>query len=123
MSDNMSPTESWNMATATLQRLSRLLDQSSYMAQNQNLTGWFIVILDLRRNLIPFMNDTELKDIKEKIDGLPNNWIVGGKVDLKYFIQVNKTLDEIYIVLYTCMKRCGLLMPKQQDANRAIIDM
>lgn len=127
MADNYIPQESWNMATETMKRLSRLLDQNSIYAQNGDLIRWFQVMMDLRRNLIPFMDEKELIILNSKLCSLPQGWMVltnsGTKVKPKDYSQVNKVLDEIYIMLVSIMKLKGLLMPKQTDVRKSILDM
>jgi hypothetical protein len=119
--NNNSVQESWNMATATLQRLNNLLIQSSMFAQSGNLTGWFRVIMDIRRNLYPFMEDAEFKEIESKLNALPLGWNNFGQVQPKHYAVVNKTFDEVYMIFINVMKSKGLLMPKSKDANRAVI--
>jgi hypothetical protein len=110
-----------------MKRLSRLLDQNSIYAQGGDLIKWFQVMMDLRRNLIPFMEDGELESLKSKLNSLPQGWIVltssGTKVKPKDYSQVNKLLDEIYIHMISIMKKKGLLMPKQTDVRKSILDM
>ena len=119
MGDNIQ--ESWNMATATLQRLNNLLIQSSFFAQSGNLNGWFRTVMDIRRNLFPFMEDSEFKLVEDKLKALPDNWNANGIVKPKDYSVVNKTLDEVYMIFIGVMKSKGLLMPKSRDINRAII--
>ena len=109
------------MATATLQRLNNLLIQSSMYAQTGNLNGWFKVIMDLRRNLYPFMEPEDFKEVEEKLNGLPNGWNRCGNVRPSDYALVNKTFDEIYMKFIYLMKSKGLLMPKSKDVNRAVI--
>ncbi len=127
MADNYVPQESWNMATETMKRLSRLLDQNSAAAQQGDLIRWFQVMMDLRRNLIPFMSEEDLKDLKEKLESLPRGWMIltpnGSKVKPANYAGVNRVLDEIYIQLITLMKSKGLLMPRQTDVRKSVLDM
>ena len=127
MSDNYVPQESWNMATETMKRLSRLLDQNSMYAQGGDLIRWFQVMMDLRRNLIPFLEQTELDSLKTKLKELPQGWMVltqnGAKVRPKDYPAVNKILDEIYILLLTTMKSKGLLMPKPTDIRKSVLEI
>jgi len=116
--------ETWNMATATLKRFDFLLKQSSMMAQTQNLSGWFNVLMDLRRNIYPFIPNTEWKEVKKKFESLPKDWrLINGKVHPNHFVKVNQTFDEIYMIFIKVMKSKGLLMPKSIDTSKAVIQM
>jgi hypothetical protein len=127
MPDNYTPQESWNMATETMKRLSRLLDQNSLYAQNGDLIRWFQVMMDLRRNLIPFIDKPELEELNTKLSSLPKGWMVltgsGTKVKPIDYPVVNRILDEIYILLIKTMKAKGLLMPKTIDVRKSVLDM
>ena len=113
--------ESWNMATATMQRLNNLLIQSSMFAQMGDLISWFKVIMDLRRNLFPFIEPDDFKIIDDKLKSLPANWNSSFKIKGKDYAIVNKIFDEIYMKFMETMKSKGLLMPKSRDARKAII--
>lgn len=123
MTDNQGPQESWNMATATLQRLARILDQCSLFSQQGDLINWFKSLMDLRRNLSPFLDDKEFNEVTLKFESLPKGWYAGGRVHSDNYSTVNKLFDEIFIILIKSMKSKGILMPKQKDANKAVIDM
>lgn len=115
--------ETWNMATATLQRFDVLLKQSSMMAQTHDLIGWFNVLMDIRRNLYPFMPDGDWNKVKEKFESLPLDWrLPYNRVHPDHFAAVNKTFDEIYLIFIKVMKAKGLLMPKSIDTSKAVID-
>lgn len=116
--------ETWNMATATLKRFDLLLKQSSFMAQTQNLNEWFNVLMDLRRNIYPFMPDKEWDIVEGKFNSLPSGWrLPNGKTHPNHFGIVNKTFDEIYMIFIKIMKAKGLLMPKSIDTSKSIIQM
>ena len=122
MSENSTPQEAWNMATATLKRLSWLLDQSSIAAQTGNLGRWCDILMDLRRNLSPFMERKTYNIVMEKFNSLPNKWrLPNGRYS--EYQKVNKILDEIFIIFITLMKKNGLLMPKAIDSGKSIIEM
>lgn len=121
MSDNTTPQESWNMATETLKRLSRCLDLCSFFSQNGRLFEWFNASMDLRRNLYPFLTDTEWKAIDDKIKELPKGWVIKGNVMAKHYGKVHKTLDELYLLFISNMKSKGILMPKPIDATQAVL--
>lgn len=121
MGDNVVPQESWNMAQATMQRLSRILDQCSMHAQNGMLVLWYSALMDLRRNLSPFLEETEFNNVRDKLLSLPSGWNINGKVNSQHYSAVNRTLDEIFIILICCMKSKGLLMPKSDDPRAAVI--
>lgn len=115
--------ETWNMATATLQRFDMLLKQSSMMAQSHDLLGWFNVLMDIRRNLYPFMPDADWTSVKEKFESLPTNWrLPNNRVHPDHFATINQTFDEIYLIFIKVMKSKGLLMPKSIDTSKAVID-
>ncbi len=112
------------MATATLKRFDMLLKQSSMMAQMGNLTGWFRVLMDLRRNIYPFVPDTEWGEIEKKFNELPKGWrISNDKVSPDHYSKVHRTLDEIYMDYIKVMKSKGLLMPKSLDTSKSVIQM
>ena len=116
--------ETWNMATATLKRFDFLLKQSSMMAQTQNLVGWFNVLMDLRRNICPFVPESEWDKTEEKFKSLPVDWrLPNNKTNPVRFAEVNKTFDEIYMSFIKVMKQKGLLMPKSLDTSKSIIQM
>lgn len=116
--------ETWNMATATLKRFDFLLKQSSMMAQTHNLIGWFDVIMDIRRNIYPFMPNKEWEEVETKLSSLPENWrMLNGRVHPESYVKVNKIFDEVYMIFIKTMKSKGLLMPKSIDSSKAVIDM
>ena len=88
-----------------------------------DLNNWLNTLLDLRRNLIPFLSEEECKKIEEKLNSLPDKFNSSSKIKPQFFGKVSKTLDEIYIILYCCMKTKGLLLPKAIDSSKAIIEM
>ena len=118
-----SPQEAWNMATATMKRLDRILTFCSFHAQNDDLKNWFNCILDLRRNLIPFLEQEELTKISTKLETLPAGWNSSTRTKPVHYGKVSQVLDETYIILYCCMKNKGLLMPKNIDVRKSIIEM
>ena len=116
--------ETWNMATATLQRFDFLLKQCSAFSQTGQMLKWKNTLMDLRRNLYPFMSDTEFKEVNEKFNGLPKGWVMAnGKTHPDHFNKVNQTFDEIYMLFISTMKKKGLLMPKPVDSGKAVIEM
>ncbi|MHA1201355.1 MAG: hypothetical protein ACTSQ4_02385 [Candidatus Heimdallarchaeaceae archaeon] len=116
--------ESWNMATATLQRFDFILKQCSLSAQTGQLVQWKNCLMDLRRNLYPFMTTTEFEEVNKKFESLPSNWINGGgNVSPQNFSNVNQIFDEIYMIFISVMKKKGLLMPKTVDSGRAVLEM
>ena len=123
MGDNETPTESWNMATATLKRLSGILDQCSFYSQRGEMVLWFNALLDLRRNMYAFMDEKEFIEVENKLKSLPKGWTIGNKCHPKLYPQVHRILDECYMIFIKSMKSKGLLMPKMTDVNRAVLDM
>ncbi len=116
--------ETWNMATATLQRFDFLLKQSSSFSQTGQLILWKNCLMDIRRNLFPFMTTPEFDDATKKFGSLPKDWIsVNGKINPANYAEVNKTFDEIYMQFISIMKKKGLLMPKTIDSGKAVIEM
>lgn len=94
------------------------------MAQTHDLIGWFGVLMDLRRNLYPFIPDKEWGEVKDKFNSLPTGWrMKNGGINKKYFPQVNRILDEIYMIFIKIMKSKGLLMPRTIDSSKAVIEM
>ena len=123
MGDDHTPQEAWNMATATMKRFDRILTFCSFYAQQNDLQNWFSCIMDLRRNLIPFLEKEELVVVEKKLNTLPLGWNNSTKVRPNIYGTVSKILDEVYIILYCCMKNKGLLMPKAVDIRKSIIEM
>ena len=116
--------ESWNMANATQKRFDFLLKQCSWFSQTGQLLGWKNCLMDLRRNLYPFMTSTEFEEIKKEFDSLPDGWLFhNGRPNSKHFSEVNQTFDGIYMMFIKIMKKKGLLMPKTIDSGKAVIDM
>ena len=122
MSDDYVPQEAWNMATATMKRFDRQLTLCSWYAQQNDLINWFNILMDLRRNLVPFLDQEDFAKVETKLNSLPERWNFKNSAN-KNSPQVNKILDEVYIILYTCMKVKGLLLPKAADPRRAVIEM
>lgn len=123
MASNTEATEAWNMATETLKRLNRTLNQCSYYSQLGMLPQWYMVTMDLRRNLYAHITEKDWNDINVKLAELPSRWLVKGRVIPQYYSKVNKILDEIYLICIACMKRKGLLMPEAVDKRAAIYRM
>ena len=115
--------ESWNMANATLKRLDNLLRQSSVYSQTSQLFKWKNCLMDLRRNIYPFLSETEVADVDNKFKSLDPNWNRNGRVSPKHYAKTNRLFDEIYIIFITVMKKKGLLMPKTVDSGKAVIEM
>lgn len=116
--------ESWNMATATLKRLSFLLDKCSACAQSGDFVGWENALLDLRRKLYPFMEKDDFEWINQKFSSLPKNWILpNGKIDRQHYQKVYNTFDEVEMKFSEVMKLKGLLMPKPIDTGKAVTQM
>ncbi len=116
--------ESWNMATATLQRFDFLLKRSSFLAQTGRLEDWKRCLMDLRRNLFPFMTTTEFQEATKKFDSLPPGWVYpNGKLNPKTSARVNQIFDQMYMMFISIMKKKGLLMPKAIDSGKAVIEM
>lgn len=126
MTDNVKPQEAWNMATETLKRLSRCLDMCSFYSQRGNLIQWFHASMDLRRNLYPFLDKDEFKEIEDKINEWNSKWIIdsprGVIINPKYYSSCNRVLDELYLLFIFNMKEKGLLMPKTIDPRAAVIN-
>ncbi len=116
--------ESWNMADATLKRFDNILKQSSYLSQTGRLEEWKRNLMDLRRNLFPFMTQTEFDDATKRFNSLPKLWVYpNGKLNPKTSAKVNQIFDDMYMMFLTIMKKKGLLMPKTVDSGKAVIEM
>lgn len=118
MTDNSKSTETWNMGTETLKRLSRCLDLCSFYSQKKSLIDWYNASMDLRRNLNPFLTDDEFKQLNDILMKFPP--IVGGKILSRNFHNSYIILDSFYMLAATYMKQKGLLMPKAQDPRTAV---
>ncbi len=116
--------ETWNMANATLQRFDSILKQSSYFSQTGQIKAWKNCLMDLRRNLYPFMTQKEIDWINFKFMFLPKGWVGGyGSPKPIHVAQVSETFDEIYMGCLSIMKKKGLLMPKTIDSGKSVIEM
>lgn len=117
--------ESWNMATETMKRLSNLLDSCVFCFQGKNLLALHDLLSNLRRNLAPFLEDNEFKELNDLFSKLPKErWVNGeGIIIPKYYNQIITVFDEIYIFCGRQMKKKGLLMPPSIDKGRSIIGM
>lgn len=120
--DNSVQQEAWNMATQTLKRLSRSLDLCSLYSSMGDMVMWYTIMLDLKRNIYPFLINAEVEAINKKFSEFPKNWVIKGKVDPKYIGKVYELLDEIYLLIIKNMKEKGLLMPKSKNAKAAVLD-
>ena len=124
MSEYKGETEAWNMATATLQRFDTLLRLSSYHSQNNDIDSWLQVLFDLRRNIYPFMEEEDFKDLTQNFNSLNFDWhLANGAVNPIHHQKVYQTLDQIYLIIIKVMKEKSLLMPKPIDIGRAITGM
>lgn len=116
--------ESWNMANATLQRFDILLKQSSFYAQTGQLLLWKNCLMDIRRNLYPFMSSTQFKECTDKLNELPSGWAgYDGVINKTLYPKVNKIFDDVFMLFIDIMKKKGLLMPKTIDSTKAVIEM
>ncbi len=85
---------------------------------------WFNVLMDLRRNLYPFLEKKDFDDVETKLKSLPKGWIIpGNRVHPSHFSSVHKIFDESYLIFIKCMKEKGLLMPKPIDTSKSIMEM
>jgi len=99
MAEGIGEKETWNMANATLQRFDSILKRSSILAQTGKLEDWKRCLMDLRRNLFPFMTPTEFTDATKKFDSLPKGWIYpNGNLNPKTSAKVNQIFDEMYMM-------------------------
>lgn len=121
MSDEPKSTENWNMATSTLKRFSSLMDSSCASGLQEDFVNLYKSLWILRKQVIPFTKPDEEKEIREMFAQLPSGWRIGKAVNPKCQREVHKILDDIEIKLLRIMKREGLLMPKSDDPNRAIL--
>ena len=124
MSEYKGEVESWNMATATLQRFDNLLRLSSYYSQINDIDAWLGVLMDLRRNIYPFMEKKDFDDLTQNFNSLDFNWHLGnGAVNPSHYQKIYQTLDSIFLIMIKVMKDKSLLMPKPIDVGKAIIGM
>ena len=124
--DNSGTQETWNMATETLKRISLLLDLCVMHFQDGSAVPLFDTLKNLRRNLIPFMEDAEVEKLEELFDSFPEDWrsrTQNFKVVPIYYGKVMILCDEIYTFCVKIMKKKGLLMPPTVDKNKAIMGM
>jgi len=117
--------ETWNMAEQTLQRLSRILDLCVETSFRRDYDAHLKCLLELKKNLAAFLNDTEIEELENKFNELPEGWWNQTMrcVNPVHFAKVNKIFDEIYMFCVRRMKKKGLLMPEAKDAGRAVARM
>jgi hypothetical protein len=117
--------ESWNMATETMKRLSNLLDLCTHYFHEKRFVELYDCLLNLRRNIIPFLEVKEIEEVNNLFDSLPTEkWISGEKKIIpQHFSKVYTIFDRIYIFYVIKMKKRGLLMPEVKDRSKAIIGM
>lgn len=125
MDENQQPTQ-FNMAIATLQRMDKVLTMVTHYATIGDLINWNIQIMELRREISPFIKETEYNEIETIIGELNSvRWTIkdssgNRKISNQYFQLVSKKLDEVTIKIYKSMKEAGILMPKSDDPRLAI---
>ena len=115
----------FNMAISTLMRLDQLLKNCAYYSTGGDLLGWNESLLTLRRNIFPFIKDTQIKHIEELFKKVNSKrWlcrnkkqtqVIPGEIDRVWGI-----LDELEIYIQMAMKDAGLLMPKSDDPRFAL---
>jgi len=113
------PGTAFNMGIATLERMNNLLNLASIRALDSDLYKWFTALLDLRRQVYPFLKEETLEKIEKLFKEIPtNSWRKGQEgffCQPNFFSQVSISLDKINIALLQGMKKEGLLMPKSDD--------
>jgi hypothetical protein len=125
MDENQQPTQ-FNMAIATLQRMDKVLTMVTHYATIGDLINWNIQIMELRREISPFIKEKEYQEIENIIGELNSvRWTIrdsigNRKISNQHFQLVSKKLDEVTIKIYKSMKEAGILMPKSDDPRLAI---
>jgi len=122
--ENTSPTK-FNMAVATLMRLDVILKNCSYFASVGDLISWHESLLTLRRNIIPFIKETEIQQITRLTMEINfNRWLMRDKGKLKIIPsqigRIWQLLDNLEVTMQKAMKEAGLLMPKSDDPRFAL---
>ena len=118
--------EAFNMGIATLMRFDKLLTLSCTAAIAGKYYEWYQALLQLRRNLKPFLKDDEWKSICDTIKDFPKDAWVPAKagatnVRPNRFQLVYSILDKLDMLMQQQMKDHGLLMPKKNDPGRALL--
>ena len=117
--------ETWNMAEQTLQRLSRILDLCLEASMREDYGYWFKSLIELKKNLAAFLSDTEIEDLENKFNDLPDGWWNPNQrtINPTHQRKVDKIFNDVYIYCVRKMKKKGLLMPEAKDVGRAIARM
>ena len=115
------------MAIATLESMHKVLDYITNCSLYNDLISWNDALITLRRDVAPFIKDTEFEYIENKFKELnsqrwmykkPKSGKIGvlpGQIDRVYLI-----LDDLTIKIKRYMKDAGLLMPKSDDPRFAL---
>jgi hypothetical protein len=120
MEDNGQPTQ-FNMAIATLQAMDRVLWSVSLYATMRDYSNWYIHLLELRRNVAPFIKPERYAQIDLLLNELNSHrWLSKNKVIPSQIRFVDTTLDELTITIRRAMNEVGILMPKSDDPRLAI---
>lgn len=125
MDEHTTPTQ-FNMAIATLQRMDKVLTMVTHYATTGDLINWNIQVMELRREISPFIKAKEYDEIENIVRELNAiRWVVSDslgnrKIARPYFQFVSRKLDEVTIKIYKAMKEAGILMPKSDDPRTAI---
>lgn len=121
MSKEETPDAQWNMATATLKRLNGLLWQASYFAQAQDFAKWFYTLLDIKRNIAPFLEQEDYEGISNSISSLGSGWIMpNGSLHPETHAKSHRILNDSHELMIRAMHKKGLLMPKPDDPRFAL---
>jgi hypothetical protein len=118
--DETQPTQ-FNMAIATLQAMDRILWSVSIMATTKNYPQWHTLLLELRRNVAPFIKRERYDEVEGLLTKLNSErWISNGKVIPSKLNHVESILDAMTITIRRAMNEVGILMPKSDDPRNAI---
>jgi hypothetical protein len=118
--DEGTPTQ-FNMAIATLQAMDRVLWAVTLYATKRDYRNWHIHLLELRRNIAPFIKPERYADIDLLLNKLNSErWLSNNNVIPSKIKFVDNILDELTIIIRRAMNEVGILMPKSDDPRLAI---
>ena len=123
--DNSQQPTKFNMGLATLESMHKLLKFATGCSLDGDLIGWFEALRALRREIAPFIKDTEFDEIENKFKDINSiKWLMKGNNKLKIIPmqigRIDNCLNDLDIYMRRAMKEAGMLMPKSDDPRFAL---
>lgn len=110
----------FNMAFAYIHRLDDLLTLCNKSSIDNNLKIWFPTVKALYRELCPFMNEKQKKEIHELLGRCHKS-----QADIRTKETINSYDSEgiqiVEILLREVMSKRGLLVPRADDPSQAVL--